>query len=202
MPLYECFPKQGVEVGDNLIVTNGTYGYTPKTTGNLFIEMDYSKDFTIKVRYMPKVNGASTFCLIGTAAANQYYQNPTIEIRTDKSVWGGVSSNNSSWTDTFVEGTSETSLLNAGVVYDAVLTFTKSTKNFNFKVIRVSDGTVLFESNRVVDVTPYQPNFQNYPICIGGIARQSRFIQNDNMLYDFGNSYFENDGNMVWGTKS
>ena len=201
MPLFRCSPKQGVEMGDNLIITNGNYGYTPKTTGNLFIEMDYSKDFSIKVRYMPKVNGASTFVLIGTATANHYFPNPSIEIRTDKSVWGAISSNNSTWTD-IVNGVSETSLLDAGVVYDAILTFKKSTKNFNFKVIRVSDGTVLFESNNVVDVTPYPPNFQNDPICIGGIARQNRFILNDNMAYDFGHSYYENDGNIIWGTKS
>lgn len=201
MPLFRCSSKQGVEMGDNLIVTNASWGYMPKTNGNLFIEMDYSKDFTFKIRYMPKVNGASVFCLFGTATGDHYFPNPSVEIRPDKSVWGGISSNNSSWT-TIIDAVSETSLLNAGVVYDAVLTFKKSTKNFNFKVIRVSDGTVLFESNNVVDVTPYQPNFQNDPICIGGIARQSRFILNDNMVYDFGHCYYENDGNMVWGTKS
>lgn len=202
MPLFRCSQTHGgVALGDNLIVTNGSYGYKPTTKNNQFIEMNYSKDFSAKIRYMPRINGDKTFCLLGTATSSHYQPNPTIEIRTDKSVWGGISANNSSWQSMF-DGTSEVSLLDAGVVYDAILTFTKATSNFNFKVFRVSDNVKLFEINGVNTLTPYQPNFQNDPICIGGIARQSRFIGNDNMLYDFGHSYFENDGNIVWGTKS
>ena len=200
MAYFQCGGGSGHNsINDAVINTCGSvYGYLPKTVSNANIQIDYSKDFEVKIRYMPLGNLTATFAVLGTGRSNTYYSNPTLELQSNGSVWGGISSNNSSWT-TIVQATASGPLLTMGVLYDVMLKFVKNTKTFSVKIIKVSDGTILLDVSTVVDVTPYAPNFSDTPICFGGNARNSRFVTNEYMAYDWAHSHYVNDGELIWG---
>lgn len=183
-------------------------GITPlvKTENGLqYVNIDYSKSWTIKYRVMNTNNStAKSFFILGTGKSGQYYRNPSFEfVDNGNSAWGSVSSNGNSCNDSIVAGSLTERPMLLHEWYEITMGFEADTHTYLFKVVKLSDDTVLIDSHKVLNVAVYQPDFSVYPLCFGGnaCANDGRHFCDEDLCYDLSRAYIENDGVVIWGNK-
>ena len=179
---------------------NSLSGFIPCLDNQQYVNIDYNKDWTIKVRVKLTSAMNGNYVVIGTAYTERYYDNPSAELQTGRtSIWWSISQNGSSWSNSQTINFSEEFALNTW--YDFEFSFVASTKAQSCKVTKVSNGTVIGSGTRTASGTNYQPNQATYPLQFGNVAFTSRFTGVNKQAYDFAHSYIENDGTVLWGNK-
>ena len=170
-------------------------GIIPLTEDENFPVYDKTKSFRIHIRAKMAQGWSKSQVLIGDE--NAFFNMPSIEFSNTNGttlIWAGFSTNRSSWTSGLTIETSEIPRV-YNQWYEIDYEYSATDNIFS---LTVSDGenTVTKTANtggnfNMVD-TPY--------INLGGVAKSS----NHNAQYvsiDYANTYWEEDGVILWGNK-
>lgn len=178
-------------------------GYIPFLPNNASVgrHIDFSKDWTIKVRvgFTNSPSTSTKVCILGNV--NDFYNSPSIEFSSGigtASVGIGFSYNGSSWGKW--QSVSLTEALVVDKYYDFLLSYTANTGTVSFKITKVETNTDIANSTWTVTNQQNQPSGTKW-MEFGAVKHNNSYMQMKYQLYDFANSYIENDGVVIWGYK-
>ena len=163
-------------------------GIVPLTQDLYTIKPNWSLPFKITVRFKLDSIISRAQCLFGGRDQNIYWQGgPSVEVRADGNVWGAISTNGTSWTDsfTFPNGT-----ISIGVWYTISVEYDGTDI-----LVTLTDGETTLTRTIENIGTPYYNS--SYQWNIGSIARNASLFCN-NTWFDIASCSIESNGVRIW----
>jgi len=192
-----CF-SDGKWVGPFINLTTANTGLAPADSSNQVFQPDFTQPFEIHTRV--KLSELPTFpnraFICGTNYSNNFYYNPSFEVRCDLHFFAGFSDRSTgTWDYTIYLGGSqypEDNLpINAGTIYDMNYRWDGSIWSFS-----VSNG--ITTARREIEVTNPHVQRSGRQFIFGNNGRTSSESSGFAML-DIEHTYIKINGTPVWG---
>jgi len=187
----------GFYVVDNYI-SNFTSSYPcfPLTSAGTAPVYDLTKSYHIHIRTRCSSLITRSQVLIGENS--NYFRAPSVEFSPSSSetfLWAGYTPSTNQWLYSLTIDKSEMSL-NPDIYYEIDYNYDSINHIFS---LTADDGTgVITKQTSVSGTFPFQ---SSYTMTLGGISRSSNHNA-INCTIDMRNTYWEEDGNLLWGFKA